>query len=121
VKNIEKVFREDASKKESLVEGRQICFAGKALRGSDFKHPVRVFEAFSKLVGIVLAHIPLSTEKDHEIPSFEKLLQDLNLHDKIVTADALHCQKNFRISRKGRSDPDYAIKKCLRINWNMAV
>jgi hypothetical protein len=108
---IEKVFREDAAKKESSVEGRQICFDGKALRGSYSEHPVRVFEAFSKFGGIVLAHIPLNTEKEHEIQLFEKLLQDLNLHDKIVTADALHCKKNFRISRKGRSDPDYAGEK----------
>jgi hypothetical protein len=97
---IERVFREHASKNESESgERKHICFDGKALRGSGSEakgqKAVRVFEAFSKIDKIVLAHIPLGSEKDHEIQAFETFLQELDLKGKIVTADAMHCQKKL--------------------------
>ncbi|MDR1335033.1 MAG: hypothetical protein LBJ19_02035 [Holosporaceae bacterium] len=50
------------SNKESSVKGRQIFLMGKLWGGSDSEYPVRVFEAFSKLGGIVLAHILIQDE-----------------------------------------------------------
>jgi hypothetical protein len=78
---------------------RHICFDGKALNGS-FSHAknqraARVFSAFSTLKEIVIAHLPLEDDKDHEIPAMQKFLLELDLQGVIVTADALHCQKKL--------------------------
>jgi hypothetical protein len=96
---VELAFREhsfDADVNDPCQQ-RHLCFDGKALNGS-FSHAkdqraARVFSVFSALNGIVLAHLPLETDKDHEIPAFQKLLLELNLKDVVVTADAMHCQK----------------------------
>lgn len=108
---IESVFQADAHDLSSLKmdsrEGsfRQVCFDGKALRGS-FSH-IRdkraqgVFSAFSACKNIVLAHIPLSDGKTHEICAMQEFLEKLDLKDVIVTADAIHCQKkHLRTQRK---------------------
>ncbi len=97
---LESLFRKDAKQLES--EGaeapfKQICFDGKALRGS-FSHTkdtraAAVFSAFAVHSNLVLAHMPLETKKDHEIPAFQEFLLSLDLKDVVVTADALHCQK----------------------------
>ena len=96
---IERVFRLDAARLEAESSGtaKHICFDGKTLRGS-FSHTKdkraeRVFNAFSAHSSLVLAHIPLGSDKDHEIGAFQQFLLDLNLKDVVVTADAIHCQK----------------------------
>lgn len=96
---IERVFRQDAQQLETLSESKNkhICFDGKALRGS-FSHTKdkraeRVFGAFAAHSSLVLAHIPMGSDKDHEIRAFQQFLLELNLKDVVVTADALHCQK----------------------------
>ena len=53
-----------------------------------------LLSAFAADTGLVLAHIEID-EKSNEIPAMQKLLQELGLADHIVTADAIHCQKNF--------------------------
>src|ERR1019366_7821172 len=42
-----------------------------------------------------LAHIEID-EKSNEIPAAQKLLEELGVADRIVTLDAMHCQKNVR-------------------------
>ena len=96
---IERVFRLDAERLEGEPGGttKHICFDGKMLRGrfshTKDKRAERVFNAFSAHSSLVLAHIPLGSDKDHEIGAFQKFLLELNLKDVVVTADALHCQK----------------------------
>lgn len=95
---IERAFRIHArhSAKET---SNHICFDGKSLNGS-FSHTkdtraARVFSAFCTHNQIVLAHMPLPEDKDHEIPAFQEFIMSLNLKDVVVTADALHCQKKL--------------------------
>ena len=99
---IERAFRKHA---KVCAEGgtdtkrKHICFDGKSLNGS-FSHTKdtrasRVFSVFSVCSQIILAHIPLPEDKDHETQAFQEFLLSLNLKDVVVTADALHCQKNF--------------------------
>jgi DDE_Tnp_1-associated len=94
--HIEEVFRRYALKNK--VEGRRhICFDGKALNGS-FSHTrdkraFHVFSAFCANSQIVLAHIPLAEDKDHEIQAFQEFIMSLDLKGVVITADAIHCQK----------------------------
>jgi hypothetical protein len=96
---IERAFRKDAQKMEFHPEGlvKQVCFDGKTLRGS-FSHTKDkraegVFMAFSVHDNLVLGHIPIGPDKEHEIEAFQDFLRDLNLKNVVVTADAIHCQK----------------------------
>jgi hypothetical protein len=96
---IERVFRQDAEHLESQsdCQDKHICADGKTLRGS-FSHTKdkraeRVFNVFSSQSTLVLAHIPMGSDKDDEIGAFQQFLLELNLKGVVVTADALHCQK----------------------------
>lgn len=101
---VEAIFRADAQNlaarsgnESSIQKVQQICFDGKTLCGS-FSHTKNkraqgVFSAFAVHSRLVLAHIPLSDDKEHEIGAFQNFLLSLNLKDVIVTADAIHCQK----------------------------
>jgi hypothetical protein len=75
----------------------QICFDGKAMRGSGGKvnnSATTLFTAFSALNEISLAHMPLK-DKASEIPALQDFLTQLNLKGVVVTADAIHCQKKL--------------------------
>lgn len=96
---LEETFRKhSALLSKGSFEGKHLCFDGKTLRGSfqnlKQKSAIQLFEIFSVCDQIVLGHVPLR-EKDHEIPTFQDLLASLPLQGSIVTADALHCQKNI--------------------------
>ena len=95
-----RVYAEYISKERS----KHLCFDGKALNGS-FSHTkdsraARVFSAFCTQNQIVLAHMPLTEDKDHEIPAFQEFIMSLNLKDVVITADALHCQKKHSSALK---------------------
>ena len=97
--DIEKVFREHAANLNLTPadsSARVIAFDGKALRGSfdnfnDIKAK-QVLSAFAVDTALVLAHIEID-EKSNEIPAVQKLLEELDVADHIVTCDAMHCQK----------------------------
>jgi histidyl-tRNA synthetase len=95
---------ENVFKKMNLSElpktGNFICVDGKTLRGSASKikkiKALRSFEVFNIIDQIVLAHIPLTNDKDHEIPAFKEfleLLHTLGIEYSVITADAMQCQK----------------------------
>jgi hypothetical protein len=93
---IERAFRIHVGHSLS-TDTKHVTFDGKALNGS-FSHTKdkrasRVFSAFCTHNQLVLAHLPMSEDKDHEIPTFQDFIMSLNLKDVVVTADALHCQK----------------------------
>ncbi|CAO4848185.1 MAG: hypothetical protein FADNKDHG_01536 [Holosporales bacterium] len=103
--DIEKAFRLISKPCDKKVNEtglmKQICVDGKTLNGS-FSHAkdqrgARVFSAFSCFEDIVLAHIPLSSDKEHEITALQELLESLDIKGCIVSADAIHCQKKLLI------------------------
>ena len=99
---VERAFRIHAAVLADQVrcEGvRVVAFDGKTLRGS-FDHfadraAVHLVSAFEVTAGLVLGHIEVG-EKENDIPAVQQLLADLGLADRVVTADAMHCQNNVR-------------------------
>jgi DDE_Tnp_1-associated len=97
--DVEKVFREhaaDLNRSEAPAGMRMVALDGKALKGSfdafnDAKAR-QILSAFAANTALVLAHIEID-EKSNEIPAAQKLLQELDIKDYIVTLDAMHCQK----------------------------
>ena len=100
--SVEQVFRAHAAELNavglSAAPCRIVAFDGKVLRGSfDNFHDSKakqILSAFAVDTCLVLAHIEID-EKSNEIPAMQKLLQELGLAGHIVTADAIHSQKNF--------------------------
>jgi hypothetical protein len=103
--DVETVFREHAANlnsSEATAGKRILAFDGKvltlrqALRGSfDAFNDVKarqMLSAFAVDTALVLAHIEID-EKSNEIPAVQKLLEELDVAGKIVTLDAMHCQK----------------------------
>lgn len=92
--DVEQAFREHARDMNDGASG--LALDGKTLKGSfdafcDSKAK-QVLNAFATDTALVLAHIEID-EKSNEIPAAQKLLEELDVADHIVTCDALHCQK----------------------------
>ncbi|MDR1208671.1 MAG: hypothetical protein LBJ89_04960 [Holosporales bacterium] len=47
---------------------------------------------------IGIAYIALLSDKNTEVAAFRTLLQELDLHDIIVTVDVIQCKKNFELA-----------------------
>jgi DDE_Tnp_1-associated len=97
--DVETVFREHAAnlnRSGATVGKRILAFDGKALKRSfDAFNDVKarqILSAFAVDTALVLAHIEID-EKSNEIPAVQKLLEELDVAGKIVTLDAMHCQK----------------------------
>lgn len=73
---------------------RQIAVDGKTARGSAHGEspPTQLLSAFSQEEGVVLAERRVS-DKTNEIPCVKPLLKDLDIEGTVVTADAMHTQK----------------------------
>jgi len=76
-------------------EFRVIAVDGKSLRGSTTaggrcRH---LLAAFTHITGMVLGQLDVAL-KTNEIPMFSTLLDNIELFGVLVTADALHCQKD---------------------------
>jgi hypothetical protein len=100
--DVETVFREHAANLnigEASAGKRMLAFDGKVLKGSfDAFNDVKarqMLSAFAVAPALVLAHIEID-EKSNEIPAVQKLLEELDVAGKIVTLDAMHCQKNSK-------------------------
>lgn len=79
---------EQPDKEVIAIDGKEICGAA-ASEGV----PVRVVSAFAVKSGISLGQKTVA-EKTNEIPALRKLVDELDIKGCIVTADALHCQKD---------------------------
>lgn len=96
--DVETIFREHAANlNSSEAAGKRIlAFDGKVLKGSfDAFNDVKarqMLSAFAVDTALVLAHIEID-EKSNEIPAVQKLLEELDVAGRIVTLDAMHCQK----------------------------
>ena len=99
--DVERAFREHSANLDFAPDGAEACviaFDGKTLKGSfdnfnDAKAK-QVLSAFAVDTALVLAHIEID-EKSNEIPAVQKLLQELDVAGRIVTCDAMHCQKKL--------------------------
>lgn len=80
----------------NVLGGRRvIAFDGKTLRGSrdaagDLVH---LLAGLCQHTGVVLAQVAVGA-KTNEIPTLRTLLHTINITDAVVTADALHCQRD---------------------------
>lgn len=75
-----------------------IAFDGKAIRGTGqdgIAHSfLQTLSAYATESGVTLAQRTIgSDDKTNEIPVMQNMLEVLNIEDKIITADAMHCQK----------------------------
>ncbi len=97
---VEAVFRRHAAQLNdddaATPVARCVALDGKTLRGSfdhfNDRNAAQVLSALATDTALVLAHIDID-EKSNEIPAAQKLLSELNLKNRLVTLDALHCQK----------------------------
>lgn len=80
----------------SLFTGQAIGFDGKVLKGARNDHgaQVHLLSAFVHQEGITIAQKQIPS-KSNEIPAARPLLQPLDLKGKVVTADAMHTQKDL--------------------------
>jgi hypothetical protein len=96
-----------------LSTGIAIGIDGKTLRGArrDDGTKVHLLSAFIHQQGITLAQKEVSA-KSNEIPAAIPLLEQLDLKNKIITADALHTQKDLArfIVREKQADYCFTVK-----------
>jgi predicted transposase YbfD/YdcC len=88
---------------------RLITLDGKTSRGtitSDDPFGLHLLTAYFPEIGIALKHLPVEKEKENEIVVAPKLLESLNLEDKIVLGDAMQTQKALS-SQIVRSSGDF--------------
>src|SRR5215469_15374049 len=79
----------------SVISGRRvICFDGKTLRGAKDAagNPVHLLAGLCQYSGTVLAQIAVGA-KTNEIPMLRTLLDTVDITGAVITADALHCQR----------------------------
>lgn len=79
------------------VDGNVIAVDGKAIRitaESGKSHSaLQIISAYLTANGVVLGQEKIN-KKTNEIPVFQQMLNYLNVSGKIVTADAMHCQRD---------------------------
>jgi predicted transposase YbfD/YdcC len=74
----------------------QIAIDGKTLRGSGVggRQALHIISAWATANSLSLGQLAVD-EKSNEIPAITKLLELLNVHDALVTIDAMGCQKEI--------------------------
>lgn len=82
-------MRFGAAGKVIAVDGKAIC--GTAKPGNPHS-ALQILSAYVTSSGVVLAQEAIH-KKTNEIPVFREMLNYLDIEGKIVTADAMHCQK----------------------------
>ena len=116
--DVEAAFRSHAADLSAATalapdQCRVLAIDGKVLRGSfDAFHDgaaKQILTAFAAETALTIAHIEIDA-KSNEIPAAQQLLAELDLGGRIVTLDAIHCQKNFRDSSGKRSRSDRPAK-----------
>ncbi len=100
---LETIYRitEATNGKYTILSGGEKEFKGSGRKKG--KRNLNVFNMYSSLNSICSTSIPLDA-KEPEIPTFRKLLSKYDLRKTVVTADALHCQREtceVVISKKG--------------------
>lgn len=88
---------------------RAIAIDGKTLRGAWNEHgrQVHLLAAMTHDEGAVLAQQEVPTDKTNEITMVRDLLGGLDLTGVVITADALHAQRDHAEFIAGEADGDY--------------
>ena len=81
----------------SIIENEKvIAIDGKAIRSTAKKNKshsaLQIITAYLTESGVVLGQEKIY-EKTNEIPVLQQMLEYMNIKDKTITADAMHCQK----------------------------
>ena len=97
------------------VDEDVIAIDGKTLRRSSDKSrrrgAIHIISAFSTMSGVVLGQLK-TAEKSNEITAMPELLKMFDLKDKIVTTDAMGCQKDIAEKiHKQEGDDLLAVKR----------
>ena len=107
IKKIVNKGSDNRTKKFRILSGDGKTFNGSGRKGntaknSSDKRNCNVFNLFDASSALCLTSIPLN-DKDSEISTFQKILNQFKLKDTIITADALHCQRKTTeiITRRG--------------------
>lgn len=86
----------DVMKDQTENLGSIISFDGKAIRSTSQKgkphSALQILTAYMVESGVVLAQDAIH-EKTNEIPVMQNMLNYMDIKEKIITADALHCQR----------------------------
>ena len=112
---LEKSFREYSQElAQSDGEKQFVGCDGKVLRGS-FDHfedqkAVQILSAFMSDSRLILAHEEIAS-KTNEIPTAQRLMEELGLSGYIYTFDALHCQEEtLKIAKKSGNEAVVQVK-----------
>lgn len=90
------------------IDGKTICSTAKM---KSYKEKVHIMTAYMTDNGISLGQISVS-EKTNEIPCMIDLLDLIDVKEKIITADAMHCQKEtVKAIRAKKCDYVLGVKK----------
>jgi DDE_Tnp_1-associated len=88
----------------ALPARRIVALDGKTLRGSfdhlDDQAAAQVLSAFASEDALILAHQEIAG--GDEVAAAQALIRQLGLRGVLLTADALHCQKNLRLRDRDR-------------------
>lgn len=91
------------------IDGKAICSTDTMKR---YKRGLRIVTAYMVENGVSIGQLAIDS-KSNEIPCVQELLDIINIENKIITADAEHCQKNT-IKKIINNRGDYCI--CLKAN-----
>ena len=87
-------------------DGEIIAVDGKAIRSTSKEgkphSALQIITAYMTETGLILGQEKIH-EKTNEIPTFQQMIEILNVKGKTITADAMHCQRETckKITRKG--------------------
>lgn len=100
---VERVFRQHGAQLNAsgasgnVNEMAVVAIDGKTLRGSfdafNDRKAAHVLNAFAVDDALILGHLEVE-EKSNEIPAVRRLIDELALEGRLITLDAMHCQKN---------------------------
>ena len=96
----------DLMKEQFGTEGEVVAVDGKAIRSTakagNPRSALQILTAYVTSSGVILGQGAIH-EKTNEIPTFQKMLETLNIKGKTITADAMHCQRETcrRIMEQG--------------------
>lgn len=80
------------------IDGKTICSTAKM---KSYKEKIHIMTAYMTENGISLGQLSVS-EKTNEIPCMIELLDLIDAKGKVITADAMHCQKDTTAAIRGK-------------------
>ena len=92
LRSLEDLASDSATYKQWMFDGKEVRGSG---RSEDSKNPKRNANVMNVYDGSLKTciHSEVIPDKTNEIPTIQDFLRGLNLKNVILTADALHCQK----------------------------